>query len=378
MMNRRKFIQVAAGAAAAVSGNPWSASAAPAAKESHWEIGPFKRPVDGQPILRPDPAATFLDPIANRQVHWEATHVFNPAAIAWRGKLYVLYRAEDTTGHGIGQYTSRVGLAESSDGAHFTALAHPVLYPVPCEWQKYEWPGGCEDPRIVQSEDGTFVLTFTMWDRRTARLGVATSNDLLEWRHHGPAFRAAYGGRFLNAWSKSGAIVTRKSGDRIIAARVDGKYWMYWQTDDETALAWSHDLINWNPVLDGAGRLMIVLPKNRTGHFDSLLTEPGPPALLTPDGILLLYNGMSDGRTSAGPRIPARQYSAGQALFAGDGPTHLLERTPEPFFWPQEPWEKTGQYKEGTTFIEGLAWFRERWFLFYGAADTYVGMAAAT
>jgi predicted GH43/DUF377 family glycosyl hydrolase len=86
---------------------------------------------------------------------------------------------------------------------------------------------------------------------------------------------------------------------------------------------------------------------------------------------------MSDGRMLSGPRIPARQYSAGQALFAGDDPTHLLQRTPEPFFWPEEPWEKTGQYKEGTTFIEGLAWFRERWFLFYGAADTCVGMAVA-
>ena len=373
-MRRRDFLGIARGVAASVIAR-CGLSAVRA--EGDWQMGPFTRPGDGQPILRPSPEAVFFDPIANRPVHWEATHVFNPAAIAWRGKLYVLYRAEDTTGHGIGQYTSRVGLAESSDGAHFTAQPRPVVYPAPGEWQKYEWPGGCEDPRIVQSEDGSFVLTFTMWDRRTARLGVATSNDLHEWRHYGPAFRRAYDGRFLNAWSKSGAIVTRKSGDQIFAARAGGKYWMYWQTDDETALAWSHDLIDWTPVLDRAGNLMIVLPKNLVGHFDSLLTEPGPPALLTPHGILLLYNGMSDGRMLSGPRIPVRQYSAGQALFAGDDPARLLQRTAEPFFWPEESWEKTGQYKEGTTFIEGLAWFRERWFLFYGAADTCVGMAVA-
>ena len=344
---------------------------------SPWQVGPFERPANGQPILRPNPGATFLDPIAHKLVHWEATHVFNPAAIAWRGKLYVLYRAEDTTGHGIGQYTSRVGLAESSDGEHFNALPHPVLYPEPGLREICEWPGGCEDPRIVQAEDGIFILTFTLWDRKVARLGVATSKNLLRWQHRGPAFRTAFGGRFVNQWSKSGAIVTRKIGDRIVAARVKGKYWMYWQPEDSTALAWSHDLINWTPVLDRAGKPLIVLSRNSPCHFDSLLTEPGPPALLTSQGIVLLYNAMSDGAISEGPRIPARQYSAGQALFAVDQPERLLQRTPTPFFWPQESWEKTGQYKAGTTFIEGLAWFRNRWFLFYGGADTDVGMAVS-
>lgn len=84
---------------------------------------------------------------------------------------------------------------------------------------------------------------------------------------------------------------------------------------------------------------------------------------------------MSDGLIKKGPRIPANRYSAGQALFSGDDPAHLLHRPAEPFFWPEEPWEKTGQYKAGTTFIEGLAWFRDKWFLFYGGADTDVGMA---
>jgi predicted GH43/DUF377 family glycosyl hydrolase len=64
-------------------------------------------------------------------------------------------------------------------------------------------------------------------------------------------------------------------------------------------------------------------------------------------------------------------------LFAGDQPEKLLQRTPTPFFWPQELWEKTGQYKAGTTFMEGLAWHKRRWFLFYGGADTVVGMAMA-
>ena len=374
-MNRRKFITLSGAVAAGAVITAKMSSAA--IKSAPWQIGPFVRPPGGQPVIKPDPAAVFTDPIMKKIVHWEFTHTFNPAAIAWNEKLYVLFRAEDTSGHAIGQYTSRVGLAESSDGRLFKVLPHPMVYPAPGKWEKYEWPGGCEDPRVVQSEDGSFVLTFTMWNHKVARLGVATSRNLTHWTHHGPVFREAKQGRFANVWSKSGSIVTRKVGNQIVAAKIHGRYWMYWHTDRQILLAHSEDLLNWSPVLDGRGTPRLVLPKNKPGYFDSWLTEPGPPALLTENGIVLFYNGMSDGLIKNGPHIPAYQYSAGQALFSGDNPAELLHRPTQPFFWPHEPWEKTGQYKAGTTFIEGLAWFKDKWFLFYGGADTVVGMAVA-
>ena len=46
-----------------------------------------------------------------------------------------------------------------------------------------------------------------------------------------------------------------------------------------------------------------------------------------------------------------------------------------PFIQPALPWEKTGQYAAGTTFIEGLVLFRGKWFLCYGCADSFVGVA---
>lgn len=377
-MDRKQFVAPdrTTGAAASDGKRPARAGAA-RTKTISWRIGPFVRPANGQPILRPDKQATFRDPITHEPVRWKYSHVFNPGAIAWNGKLYVLFRAEDTTGRGIGQYTSRLGLAESADGRDFTALPRPVFYPQPGRWEKYEWPGGCEDPRIVQSDDDTFILTYTMWDHKIARLGVATSRDLIHWKRHGPVFRKAFGGRFVDLWTKSGAIVTQKVGGRIIAAKINGKYWMYWHADDQTLLAHSEDLLHWSPVLDATGKLRLVLPKNKPGYFDSRLTEPGPPALLTPEGIVLFYNGMSGGHIKRGPKIPQRRYSAGQALFAGNDPAHLIQRPVQPFFRPEEPWEKTGQYKDGDTFIEGLAWFQDKWFLFYGGADTEVGMAMA-
>lgn len=125
-----------------------------------WGIGPFSRPAEGNPVIAPRAGTTFTDPILKTPVHWEALHTFNPAAIVRDGKIYVLYRAEDDSGAmEIGGHTSRIGLAESDDGIHFTRHADPVFFPADDSERAREWPGEVEDPRIVEADDGTYVLT---------------------------------------------------------------------------------------------------------------------------------------------------------------------------------------------------------------------------
>ena len=96
--------------------------------------------------------------------------------------------------------------------------------------------------------------------------------------------------------------------------------------------------------------------------------------MLTERGIVLLYNAGND-RRYGDSTVPNRTYTAGQALFDARDPIRLLARTNAPFLRPTEPYEKSGQYVEGTTFVEGLVPFRGRWFLYYGTADTRVGVA---
>src|SRR5881398_3024181 len=178
------------------------------AQHPRWAFGPFHKPGAVNPILAPDPRATFRSPVNDTVVRWEEHATFNPAAVVKDGKVFVLYRAEDTSGERmIGGHTSRIGLAESQDGLHFTRRSAPVLYPDTDAQRPYEWPGGVEDPRIVEAEDGSYVLTYTQWNRRIPRLAVATSRDLVHWTKHGPAFAQAYGGKYLGLESKSGAIL---------------------------------------------------------------------------------------------------------------------------------------------------------------------------
>lgn len=342
-----------------------------------WALGPFTRPqaANAQPVIVPNPASQFDDPLSQKPVKWEALHTFNPAAIVRNGKIYVLYRAEDDSGTmAIGQHTSRLGLAVSNDGIHFTRRPVPVFFPAADAQKDNEWPGGCEDPRIVESEDGTYVLTYTQWNRRIFRVGIATSKDLEHWTKHGQAFERTLGGKYANLGYKSAGIVTQLKDGRLIAAKIDGKYWMYWG-EDAVSLAFSTDLINWTPLEDAQGKLVELIHPRR-GKFDSLLTEVGPPPILTERGILLFYNGKNaDNGGDAG--LGASAYAAGQVLFDAKDPTKLLGRLDTPFFKPELPFEMRGQYQSGTTFVEGLVFFKDKWFLYYGCADSLVGVAVA-
>jgi beta-1,2-mannosidase len=348
--------------------------ARPAAAQSpDWTLGPFRKPVDVNPIISPTASSTFRSPMGDSAVHWEELATFNPAALVRNGKVYVLYRAEDASGRqDIGFHTSRIGLAESSDGLHFTRRPAPVLYPDKDDQARYEWTGGVEDPRVVETADGRYVMTYTQWNRDVPRLAVATSSDLLHWTKHGPAFASAENGKYLRLETKSGSIVTRQQGDHLIATKINGKYWMYFNVPD-IMLANSDDLISWTPLADSDGKILKVLSA-RPGYFDSWLVEAGPPAIVTDRGILLIYNAGNSGRFGQ-VGLPERVYTSGQALFDAKNPIKLIARSDDPFIRPTEPYEKSGQYKEGTTFSEGLVHFNGRWLLYYGTADSRVGVA---
>lgn len=332
--------------------------------DSTWAMLPFQKVNDANPILKAD-TGIFKCPILQQDVRWEEKDVFNPAAVVRNGAIYLFYRAEDT----IGKYngTSRIGLAISTDGVHFNRLLTPVLYPAEDFMKGYEWEGGIEDPRIIESEMGTYIMTYTAYDGNIARLCVASSTDLLNWTKHGLVLKD----KFIDTWGKSGAIVGRQKGNQVIAEKVNGKYWMYFG-DTDLFMATSDDLIQWEPVLDEQGKFKSVL-KPRPGMFDSRLVESGPYALLTEHGIVLLYNGMN--LDSGGdPDLPEGAYCSGQALFDSNDPTTLIDRLDNFFLRPDQPYEIDGQVNQ-VCFIEGMVPFNGKWFLYYGTADSKIGVA---
>lgn len=290
--------------------------------EQGWQLSSFQK-YDRNPIITPQGDS------------WESKDVFNPTVWSAGDTLYMLYRAEDSTGIGDWNGTSRLGLATSTDGINFKRRDEPVLKPT----EPWELPGGVEDPRVVKIKD-TFYLTYTAYDGETARLALATSPDLKNWQKQGLVFPDS-------GWTKAGAILPHK---------VNAKWWMYFG-DTNIWAAYSEDLINWKaidePVL-----------KPREGYFDSRLVEPGPQPLMTNRGILLLYNGANENLV----------YESGQALFDANDPTKLLKRSETSFLKPNTELEQEGQVPN-VVFIEGLARLDNTWFLYYGMGDSGIGVA---
>ena len=332
----------------------------------NWQLGPFEKIDNVNPILKPSSTLSFEDPIRKEPVFFEEKNVLNPTAVVKDGKVHLLYRAQDS------MMTSRIGMAISSDGIHFKKEAAPVFYPDMDDLKPYEWPGGVEDPRIVKADDGRYILTYTSYDGTTARLFVASSKDLYHWQKHGPIFKDD---KYIDMWSKSGAIVAQQVGSDFIAKKINGSYWMYFG-DTDLFVATSTDLIQWNVIENAENHQKISVLHPRPGYFDSRLVEPGPFALYTDQGIQLIYNA-SNAANNNDPQLPKFTYAAGQALFDKDNPIKLIDRSSSYFIKPDKDYERIGEVNE-VCFVEGLIYFNERWMLYYGTADSKIAVAETT
>jgi predicted GH43/DUF377 family glycosyl hydrolase len=283
---------------------------------------------------------------------FESAGTFNPAVIMKDGKFVMLYRAQDHKG------ISSLGYASSDDGIHFTRRPQPVM----AAQEPYEKDGGVEDPRLVRFGE-TFYLTYTGYNKAAtpgredgdAQLCLATSKNLIDWTRQGVII-PSYKGNWNVKWTKSGAIVPEK---------INNKYWMYFLgdakgKDTQMGLAYSTDLIHWSEALDHP------VLSSRPGAFDSQVVEPGPPPVITPQGIFLIYNGADDKLV----------YSTGWVLFDKNDPAKIRARADQPVFSPGPEWEKVGQVPN-VVFVEGLVRQPHRWLFYYGAADKNIGVAAA-
>jgi predicted GH43/DUF377 family glycosyl hydrolase len=332
-------------------------------KYKDWALLGFVKADSINPILEPSSKQIFFCPLNKKEIRWEEKNVLNPSAVVKDGKVYLVYRTQDSL------MTSRLGLAISGDGLHFIKEPLPVLFPGNDSMQKYEWKGGVEDPRIVESEDGRYILTYTSYDGRIARLCLASSKDLRNWIKHGLVLNE---GKYKDTWSKSGAIVSRLEGSRIIATKIKDKYWMYFG-DTDLFMATSEDLIHWEAVENTESKKMISVLHPRPGYFDSRLVEPGPFAMLGEKGILLIYNS-SNALSCNDPGLPEFTYTASQALFDKENPYKLIDRMDVYFIYPDKPYEITGEVSN-VCFVEGMAYFGDQWFLYYGTADSKIAVA---
>lgn len=274
-----------------------------------------------------------------------ANSVFNPGAAHVGNETILLVRVEDLRG------ISELHVARSADGeTGWTFDPEPLLRSDVDRDPEETW--GCEDPRLTWlPERDEWAIAYTAYSRRGPLVSLATTRDFRTVTRLGPVMppedkdAAVFPRRFGGRW----AMIHRPS-----PLRGGAHMW----------LSYSPDLRHW-------GDHKLLLEARDGAWWDAGKIGLGPPPLETPDGWLVMYHGVRV--TSDGPI-----YRVGLALLALDDPGHVLARTDEWIFGPQAPYEIIGDVGR---VVFPCGWIHDtstnRLLLYYGGADTVIGMAVA-
>ncbi|CAG88529.2 DEHA2E21890p [Debaryomyces hansenii CBS767] len=317
-------------------------------------IGPNFVKYEHNPILTPNPDNEF-----------ENSYLYNATAIVIDDRVFLLYRAQNQ------DKVSSVGIAWSNDGYKFVRWNKPIIKPT----ESYE-KGGCEDPRIVRDPvSKLFIMTYTAYDTKNARLCIATSENLFDWTKYPPiinpdsdwhdiAISSDNKEIIRTGWSKSGAIFVEKHND--------GKYYMIWG-DSAFHLAESTDLISWK--LTSKTYEKNIFAKGVFNWQDKLIEPGAAPIKLqyehsTKNHYVLFYNSATKGSGD----YPKGTYSISQMLVDYDDLSGPLARLDKPFLVPDSDNEVEGQVDQ-VVFTEGIVQFHGKWFLYFGQGDSELGVA---
>ncbi|MGB8816030.1 MAG: hypothetical protein WCC74_02230 [Minisyncoccia bacterium] len=299
----------------------------------------FVKRYDGNPIL-------LLKP----ENAWENYAVFNPGAFQDGKIINIVYRSMSTDG------TSFFGLATSRNGLKINSrLDHPIYSPR-ADFESKKQPGnsGCEDPRLTLL-DGQIYMCYTAYDGVDLPRVALSHISLLDFRNQN-----------WN-WSEPVLISPNNVDDKdacIFPEKIDGKFLLIHRINGDICADFLH-----SPKSIEEATLLgtpIILP--RPGMWDNEKVGLAAPPIKTKKGWLLLYHGISKSHHT---------YRVGAVLLDLKNPTLVIGRTSQPIFEPREKYELEGQVPK-VVFPCGLAFIKDKLFIYYGGADSVVGVATAS
>jgi predicted GH43/DUF377 family glycosyl hydrolase len=278
-------------------------------------------------------------------VPFPANAAFNPGAARIGDETILLVRVEDLRG------ISNLHVARSADGVGSWRFdPEPLLTPDPDLHPEEIW--GCEDPRLTWLESRReWAITYTAYSRRGPLVSLAMTRDFRSAKRLGPA---------MPPEDKDAALFPRQFGRR----------WL--MIHRPTPLrGGAHMWVSYSPDLRHWGDHTLLLEAREGAWWDAGKIGLGPPPLETKEGWLVLYHGVH--QTAGGPI-----YRVGFALLDLDEPTVILRRSDEWVFGPRAPYERAGDVDQ---VVFPCGWVADEdadtLFLYYGAADTAVGVATA-
>lgn len=317
------------------------------------------------PILSPNP-----------ENEWESLAVCNPGAWYENGTFFLLYRAAGNDE----EHFIRFGLAESSDGIHFERVSDRAVFGPSCDGPDM---GGVEDARIVKFGN-EFYVTYAYRSYPPGRYWTF-AHDVVRVPETGADSPAVYRQNIANSglaltrdfksWRRLGRLTQSNLDDRdviLFPEKINGKFAMlhrpkqwvgkeYGCLQSSIWISFSDDLMVWNQKSE-------LLLQGRVGTWEEKVGGSTPP-LRTSDGWLLIYHGVENGGKG--------YYRTGVALLDSDDPTRIIARSDHWIMEPEHDYELEGFYK-GCVFPTGNVIVDDTLYVYYGAADKYIGLATCS
>ncbi|ACU74625.1 glycosidase PH1107-related [Catenulispora acidiphila DSM 44928] len=308
-----------------------------------WAIGPFTRQAQPTP-------APVLSPTGTG---WESQHVLNPGVVYRNGAYQMLYRAD-------GGGPDQIGHATSTDGLHFTRdAANPVIQDNVLPYES----GGVTDPRLYEL-NGTyysFVAAYDWSKSPPQTIMETTSTDLVHWTTAVPIVHTNYDPAVVTDGNDTPVLMNTQYGPRYV---------MYYGDADPAKgrfVAYSTDMKTWtnNTPFD------MHFPANYTPWeicvtVTDYQTVAGGPVN---HNIVMFVAGtlMAHGRW---------YYGVSEVEFSGTNLTQQIGQLTEAVLSPSTPYEINGR-TQNTIFMNSILFHNGQWSMYYGAADTVIGLATA-
>jgi beta-1,2-mannobiose phosphorylase / 1,2-beta-oligomannan phosphorylase len=339
----------------------------------------------------------IMSPTENK---WEERAVLNPTVVQTKDGIdHIFYRAVAKN------WVSSIGYARMKNGK-IERFDNPVMKPT----KSYE-KKGIEDPRVTKIGNIYYML-YTAFDGKDAVVAYATSKDLKNWEKKGiispkisvkEARSLVKIKKYRDKWKGQeiyGSQVALWDKDAVLfPKKINGKFVMLHRFLPDIQIVKFDDFSDlkkddfWRDYIKNLSEGKDDVSLYRRYDWEGEHIGAGAAPIETKKGWLLIYHGVNLRKMGFFKKLYSRTaynfcgvfhsirnrrmplvYHAGAALLDLKKPEIEIGRLKEPLFSPKYNWEKEGDVNE-VVFPEGVSVAGDKLKIYYGSADTRIGLA---
>ncbi|WP_379136136.1 glycosylase [Paenibacillus sp. sgz500958] len=284
------------------------------------------------------------NPVIKRNPAKGVARIFNSAVAIFEGSFLGVFRVEDQTTR------PHLRMGYSADGLEWQIDEQPIVFRDEAG-NPYQ-PRYAYDPRLVKVEDSYYIIWCT--DFYGAAIGAAKTEDFKTF--------TSLENPFL-PFNRNGVLFPKK---------INGNFVMLSRPSDSGHTPFGDVFLSESPDFVYWGKHRHVMTKGGQGWWQSTKIGGGPAPLETTEGWLMFYHGVTE-------TCNGLVYSMGAVILDRDEPSKVKYRSKYFVLTPEEWYEERG-FVSNVVFPCAALHDAEsgKIAIYYGAADTYVGVAYTT